>query len=161
MWLGSHIAVAVAQAGSYSSDSTPSQEISICHRCGPERQKEKKKKKKNVFFMQVAYLQFSQLFWVLAGSFIWLIFLFHFILYCFLCGFLCAVSSIVASLAPGVCPLVGRLIQGLAVGFLMGGIGAFPLVGGAASCPSGVQGFISTCGQRWLCDWEKFRQPMC
>ena len=39
-WLGPHVAVAVAQAGSYSSDSTPSLGTSICCGCGP---KEKKK----------------------------------------------------------------------------------------------------------------------
>ena len=33
-WLGSSIAVAVVQAGSYSSDSTPSLGTSICHQCG-------------------------------------------------------------------------------------------------------------------------------
>ena len=32
--LGSHIAVTVAEAGSYSSDSTPSLGTSICHKCG-------------------------------------------------------------------------------------------------------------------------------
>ena len=36
--LGSHVAVAVVQASSCSSDSTPSLETSICHRCGPEKQ---------------------------------------------------------------------------------------------------------------------------
>ena len=43
MQLGSCIAVTVAQAGSYSSYSTPSPGTSICHRCG---QKKKQKKKK-------------------------------------------------------------------------------------------------------------------
>ena len=46
MWLGSHIAVAVMEAGSYSSDSTPSLGTSICCRCGPKKAKKKKKKKK-------------------------------------------------------------------------------------------------------------------
>ena len=42
--LGSCIVVAVAQASSYSSDSTPSLGTSICHRYGPKKQKEKNKK---------------------------------------------------------------------------------------------------------------------
>ena len=37
MWLGSHIAVAVAQAGRYSCDSTPSLGTSICRGCGPKK----------------------------------------------------------------------------------------------------------------------------
>jgi len=46
MWLksGVAVAVAVAQAGSCSSDWTPSLGPSICRRCGP---KKKQKKKKN------------------------------------------------------------------------------------------------------------------
>ena len=38
--------VAVAVAGSYSSDSTPSLGTSICPGCGPQKTKKKKKKKK-------------------------------------------------------------------------------------------------------------------
>ena len=37
-WLGSGIIVAVAQAGSYSSDSTPSLGTSICRECSPKKQ---------------------------------------------------------------------------------------------------------------------------
>ena len=46
-WLGSGIAVAVAvvQAGSCSSDQTPSLGTSICCGCGPKKTKDKKKKK--------------------------------------------------------------------------------------------------------------------
>ena len=44
--LGSHIAMAVAQAGSYSSDSTPSLGTSIRHGYGPKKTKDQKKKKK-------------------------------------------------------------------------------------------------------------------
>ena len=44
--LRSHVAFAVAQAGSCSSDVTPSLEISICHRCGPKKKKKKKERKK-------------------------------------------------------------------------------------------------------------------
>ena len=45
MQLGSHIAVAVVETSSCSSDSTPSLGTSICSRCGPKKQKKKKKKK--------------------------------------------------------------------------------------------------------------------
>ena len=37
--LGSSVSVAVAKAGSYSSDSTPSQETAICRRCDPKKAK--------------------------------------------------------------------------------------------------------------------------
>ena len=46
MRLGSHVAVALAYAGSYSSDSTPSLGTSICCGFGPRKDKDKKKKKK-------------------------------------------------------------------------------------------------------------------
>ena len=41
MWLGSYVAVAVA--GSYSSDMTPSLGTSICCKCGPKKKKKKGK----------------------------------------------------------------------------------------------------------------------
>ena len=41
-WLVSRIAVAVGQAGSCSSDLTPSLGTSICHGCCPKKQKKKK-----------------------------------------------------------------------------------------------------------------------
>ena len=44
--LGSRIAVAVVQAGSYSLDSTPSLGTSICHGCGPKKTIKKKKERK-------------------------------------------------------------------------------------------------------------------
>ena len=44
--LGSCVAVAVAQAGSYSCISTPTLGTSICHNYGPKNQKKKKKKRK-------------------------------------------------------------------------------------------------------------------
>ena len=44
-WLGSGVAVAVAQASSCSSDLTPSLGNSMCHGCGPKKQKKKKTKK--------------------------------------------------------------------------------------------------------------------
>ena len=44
MWLRSGVAVAVVQAGSYSSDSAPSLGNSICHVCSPKKTKKKKKK---------------------------------------------------------------------------------------------------------------------
>ena len=40
--LGSGIAVAVAEGGSYSSDSTPSLGTSLCHRCSPKKKKKRK-----------------------------------------------------------------------------------------------------------------------
>ena len=46
MRLRSDVAVAVVQASSYSSDSTPSLGTSICCRCGPKKTKRPKKKKK-------------------------------------------------------------------------------------------------------------------
>ena len=46
MWLGSHVSVAMAEAGSCSSNSTSSLGTSMCCRCGPKKQKKKKKKKK-------------------------------------------------------------------------------------------------------------------
>ena len=71
-----------------------------------------------------------------------LIFLCLFILYSFSSCLLFVGHRVVASLASGVCPLGVKLIEGLAAGFLMGGIGAcllvvelslVPLVGGALS----------------------------
>ena len=47
--LGSHIAVAVAQACGYSSDQTPSLGTSICHGCSPRKDKREKKKKSIIF----------------------------------------------------------------------------------------------------------------
>ena len=41
MQLGSHVAVATAQAGSCRSNSTPSLGASMCHRCGPNNPKKK------------------------------------------------------------------------------------------------------------------------
>ena len=41
MQLGSGVAVAMAQAGSCSSNSTPSLGTSICHRCGHKKKKKK------------------------------------------------------------------------------------------------------------------------
>ena len=45
MRLGSGIAVAVVQAGCYSSDSTPSLGMSICCRCSPKKPKKKKRER--------------------------------------------------------------------------------------------------------------------
>ena len=47
MQLGSSVAVAVAWASSYNSDSTPSLGISICHGCSHKKKKKKKKINKN------------------------------------------------------------------------------------------------------------------
>ena len=46
MQLGFRVALAVAVAGSYSSDSVPSLGTSICRGCGPKKTKDQKKKKK-------------------------------------------------------------------------------------------------------------------
>jgi len=46
MQLGSGVAVAVAQAGSCSSDLTPSLGTSICHGCGPKKTEKKKETKR-------------------------------------------------------------------------------------------------------------------
>ena len=46
MRLRSRIAVAVVEAGSYSSDATLSPGTSICHRCDPKRKKKKEREKK-------------------------------------------------------------------------------------------------------------------
>ena len=46
-WLRSGVAAAVAQAGSDSSDLTPSLGTSMCSRCGPKKTKKKIKNKKN------------------------------------------------------------------------------------------------------------------
>ena len=52
-WLGSSVAVAVAEAGSCSSYSTPSLGTSMCLRCGPKTKKKKKKKRKKDWKYQV------------------------------------------------------------------------------------------------------------
>ena len=63
MWLRSGVAAAVAQAGSYGSDSIPSLGISICHGCSPKKTKQKKEKRKergkNSAFSQRASLAVS------------------------------------------------------------------------------------------------------
>ena len=41
-WLGSHVAMAVVWASSCTSDLTPSLGTSLCHGCGPKKQKSKK-----------------------------------------------------------------------------------------------------------------------
>jgi len=56
MRLGSSVAVAVVQAGSCSSDSTPSLGTSICCGCGPE----KKKKKPGVALHQFLLRRFNE-----------------------------------------------------------------------------------------------------
>ena len=45
MRLGSGVAVALALAGSYSSDLTPSLGISVCHGCGPKKKDKRQKNK--------------------------------------------------------------------------------------------------------------------
>ena len=44
-WLGCHMAVAVVQAGSYSSNSTTSLGTSICHECDPKKSEKEKRRR--------------------------------------------------------------------------------------------------------------------
>ena len=53
--LGSGIAVAVAVAGSLSSDLTPSLRTSLCHRCGYKKEKKKKKIGIRIFRLKKTY----------------------------------------------------------------------------------------------------------
>ena len=53
MWLGSHIAVSLAQASSYSSNSTPSLGTSICCRCGPKKNNNNKKPHNNLNYFSI------------------------------------------------------------------------------------------------------------
>ena len=53
-WLGSHVAVAVLQTGSCSSDSTPSLGTSICRKCAPHPRKKSKKKKNSLSIKKAA-----------------------------------------------------------------------------------------------------------
>ena len=72
MCLRSRIAVAVVQAGYYSSNSTSSLEISICLACGPK--KTKKKKKKNLTKRRCQYLVYSleSLYWLYNDTTVYL-----------------------------------------------------------------------------------------
>ena len=58
IWLRSGVAVAVVQAGSCSSNSTPSLGTSICCRCGPKKTKNKQNKG---FLFLVAKLSWSKI----------------------------------------------------------------------------------------------------
>ena len=61
-WLRSDLALAVAQAGSYSSDSTPSLGTSICHECGLKKQKQTNKcTKKKIEIYSLMFLEFRSL----------------------------------------------------------------------------------------------------
>ena len=68
-WLGSRVAVAVAQAGSCSSHSTPSLGTSICHRCGPKiakkktpKNKQKKPISKNIEIFEIFFKKIHPIF---------------------------------------------------------------------------------------------------
>ena len=61
----------------------------------------------------------------------------------FWCGDLLTDNRVVASLTSDVCPPVAESVWGVAVGFLLGGADACPLVGGADSKPSGGWGLVS------------------
>ena len=53
--LGSPVAVAVAQAGSYNSNQTPSLGTSICRGCGPKKTKKKKKLTTSLNMFSIQY----------------------------------------------------------------------------------------------------------
>ena len=66
MWLGSCIAVPVVWAGSCSSNWIPSLRISICHRCGPKKQKTNKKKCQLFAVIQYVILRGKGIHWIHA-----------------------------------------------------------------------------------------------
>ena len=76
------------------------------------------------------------------------------------CGLLSIGCSILVPIAFGVCPLMVEVGQGTYAGLLVGGTDVCPLVGGAGSCPSDVQGCVKQCVLRWLCVQYDFRQPV-
>ena len=54
-WLGSDVAVVVAQAGSCSSNRIPTLGISVCRRCSPKKQLKKKEKKRKAILPKAIY----------------------------------------------------------------------------------------------------------
>ena len=62
-WLGPHVAVAVASAGSDSSDLTPSLGTSMCPRCGPKKQSPPKKRERG--FVSVIKLMVLRVPWII------------------------------------------------------------------------------------------------
>ena len=69
MQLRSSIAMAVVWASNCNSDSTPSQETTMCHRCGPKKQKKKERKlfsNKNGIMSLYIDLSYSQNFFVVS-----------------------------------------------------------------------------------------------
>ena len=64
------------------------------------------------------------------------------------CHLLSAGCRDLVPLVSGVFPLVGKVGPGICEGFLVGGTGTFPLVGGAGSCPSGGQACVEWCVER-------------
>ena len=59
MWLGSHIAVALASASGYSSGWIPSLGTSICHRCGPKKTRTNKQTKQNFNYIMLFFSTLS------------------------------------------------------------------------------------------------------
>ena len=59
--LRSGVAVAMAVAGSWSSNSTPSPGTYICHRSGPKKQKKKKKKSQILVRLMKKIKQFDEI----------------------------------------------------------------------------------------------------
>ena len=58
--LGSCIAVAMVQAGSWSSDLTPTLATSICHGCGPKKKQKRNKKRtfKKIYILEFITINF-------------------------------------------------------------------------------------------------------
>ena len=86
------------------------------------------------------------------------------------CSFQVRVWPAVGSLVPrlqdsgflvsDVCSLLGKDGLGTVAGFLEGGAGACPLVGGSVSWASGGQGCVQWHGLKWLWAQEDFSQPV-
>ena len=71
MQLGSHVAVALAEAGGYSSDLTPSLGTSICCRCGPRKGKKTNKQTKKTFLSFFLSLSLFFFFFFFLGPHLW------------------------------------------------------------------------------------------
>ena len=71
-WLGSGIVVAVAQAGSYSSNSTPSLETSLCRGCGPKKANKQIKWNHTVCVFRVWLLSLRKVTWRFTHAVLWI-----------------------------------------------------------------------------------------
>lgn len=77
------------------------------------------------------------------------------------CGPQSSGCSIVILLGSGISLPVGKVGPGACVGFLVGGTGYFPLVGGVGFCPSDEQVDVKWYVYRWLLGQEDFRELVC